>query len=278
MKLRASDIRESVNKIPALPKTINDIMSLLNEDNPKIQEVGKEIMKDQGLTGKVLKMSNSAFYKGRRSIETVTDALVILGLESVESLVIASFAKDFLTEELKGYGYKAQELWLQSFSCAVVAKKIAKETKFSKPEIAYTAGLLKDIGKVILDQYILDYRENILELMSKGELDYLDAEEEILGFNHCQIGAGIAEKWNLSKELIEAIEHQHRPLKASVNVELVSIIHIADLIVLKDQRNKGFKQEFYQFDDETLKLLKLNTGHLDQFSKELEEFLKDKDN
>lgn len=273
-KLTLIEIAESINRIPVLPKTLTNVINLLNEPSPEIKKIEKEIMKDQGLTAKLLKMSNSAFYGGRRSIDTVKDATVLLGFNSVETLVLSSYAKEFMNEALTGYSYKKEDLWNYSFSSAIIAKKIAKKVKFENPDVAYTAGLLKDIGKVVLDKYIVKHREDIVNIINEKKFDYLEAEEEVLGFNHCQIGAKIAGKWNLSRDLIEAIEFQHKPLKASSNIELVSIIHLADLIVFKNRTDQGSENESYKFYEESLKILNLNKNHLSQFSDDLITFLK----
>ena len=117
-----------------------------------------------------------------------------------------------------------------SLCCAMVAKLICQEKKIKKPDTVFTAGLLHDIGKVILDQYAFEKFNLIMDRVLNENALFLDAENEIFGYNHAQIGGMIARKWNLPEVLIEAISFHHRPQEAKENPEVVSVVHIADNI------------------------------------------------
>ena len=192
----------------------------------------KEILKDQSLTSRILKLANSAYYGYPRKIDTVSQATILLGFQTIKSMALASTVNKMMAHELKGYALGENDLWTQSQTCAIISRYIAKEVKFSNPETAYIGGLLRDIGKTILNFYVEREYKAIVNKVEYGNLSFLEAEEEVLGFNHAQVGEKIAEKWNFPKDLVEAIGLHHTPEKSIVNPALVSIVHIADAITM----------------------------------------------
>ena len=274
-KITLDELISKVDEIPAFPQTVLNIMELLREPRSAAIDIEREIMKDQGLTTKVLKMANSAFYSGRRQIKTVVDATVLLGFDTVQSLVLASTVGKVMGKELKGYSYERDALWRQSQISAIMARTIAKRSRFSNPDIAYTAGLLKDVGKVILDEYVHDSYKTILERLASENISYVAAEEEVLGFNHGQVGAKIVDKWNLAAELVEAIEHHHNPFQAFMNIELVSIVHISDALVMMMGLHDGIDTLAHEFFSDAVKILNLTEDDLNKIMVDVEGIVSD---
>ncbi|WP_243116020.1 HDOD domain-containing protein [Petrocella atlantisensis] len=264
---------EKVDDIPAFPQTVINIMALLKEPRSAAVDIEREVMKDQGLTTKLLKMANSAFYSGRRQIKTVADATVLLGFDTVQTLVLASTVGKVMEKELKGYSYERNALWRQSQISAIMARTIAKKAKYANPDIAYTAGLLKDVGKVILDEYVHESYQEILTKISNEVMPYVAAEEEILGFNHGQVGARIVEKWNLASELVDAIEFHHKPFQSIDNIELVSIVHISDGLVMMMGIHEGIDTLGHEFFTDAVKILNLDEADLNQIMKDVEKIV-----
>lgn len=274
-KITLDQLVDKVDDIPAFPQTVINIMQLLKEPRSAAIDIEREIMKDQGLTTKVLKMANSAFYSGRRQIKTVVDATVLLGFDTVQSLVLASTVGKVMERELKGYSYERNALWRQSQISAIMAKTIAKKTRAANQDIAYTAGLLKDVGKVILDEYVSESYKEILDKIANDTVSYVDAEQEVLGFNHGQVGAKIIEKWQLPQELSEAIEYHHRPFEALMNIELVSIVHVSDGLVMMMGLHDGIDTLGHEFFSDAVKILDLNEEKLNKIMVEVEQIVAD---
>ncbi len=274
-KVTLEELIGKVEEVPAFPQTVIRIMELLKEPRSAAVDIEREIMKDQGLTTKVLKMANSAFYSGRRQIKTVVDATVLLGFDTVQAIVLASTVGKVMGKELKGYSYERNALWRQSQVSAIMARSIAKKAKFPNPDIAYTAGLLKDVGKVILDEYVSDSYKDILDMIAGETISYVSAEEQILGFNHGQVGAKIVDKWNLATELVEAIEHHHNPFKTFMNLELVSIVHISDGLVMMMGLHEGIDTLAHEFFGDAVKLLNLDEGDLNSIMQDVEKLVAD---
>jgi len=275
--LTMEEIVNQVQEIPPFPQTIMKIIELTNDPKSGAKDLEHEIMKDQGLTTKILKLANSAFYRGRREISTVVDASVMLGFSAIQSMVLATVVGKFMSKELPGYALEKEALWKQSQISAIMTRTIAKKVKYAKPDQAYTAGLLRDIGKVILDQYVSDAYDAISALVELEGKSFIVAEEMVLGYHHGQIGAKIAEKWNLPEELVEVIACHHNPSVAFVNPELVAITHISDSLVMMMGIHIGIDGLAYEFFSDAVRLLKLDETMLSEIMSEVADIIERED-
>lgn len=231
-KLSLEYIVSKVDDMKVLPEIINKIISLTEDPDSTVEDMEKAILGDQILTTKILRLANSAYYGYARKISTISQATVLLGFQAIKSIALASTVSIFLTSELKGYSLGKNELWTQSQTCAIVSRYIAKHIKYPSPEEAYVAGLLRDIGKTILNQHMEKEYSEVLNLVEEGNMSFLEAEKAILGFDHAEIGEKVAEKWNLPKALVDSIGHHHTPEDSNINQLLVSIVHVADAITM----------------------------------------------
>lgn len=231
-KLSLEYIVSKVDDMKVLPEIINKIISLTEDPDSTVEDMEKAILGDQILTTKILRLANSAYYGYARKISTISQATVLLGFQAIKSIALASTVSIFLTSELKGYSLEKNELWTQSQTCAIVSRYIAKHIKYPNPEEAYVAGLLRDVGKTILNQHMEKEYCEVLNLIEEGNMSFLEAEKAILGFDHAEIGEKVAEKWNLPKALVDCIGHHHTPELSNINQLLVSIVHVSDAITM----------------------------------------------
>lgn len=237
-KLDLDDIVKFVNDLPSLPNIVVKIMELT--DNPKVtaKDINKVLSCDQGLAAKTLRMANSAYYGFSRRISTVTEATICLGFKTIRSIVMATSVNDLLNKELKGYGLDKGHLWTHSQSTALMAKGLANcmnKTDIDG-EVAFTAGLLHDIGKIILDDTMKEVYPEVMKLISEKDILFVEAETQILGFNHANAGALVAERWNLPPELVESIAYHHSPGLGGDNKTLAVIINLADSICISMEK------------------------------------------
>lgn len=190
---------------------------------------------------------------------------------------MAASVSQLMSRELPGYALAKEALWRQSQTCAITARFIAKKVKYPKPDEAYVAGLLRDIGKVILDTYLKEAMDEINVIVESQSLSFVEAEEMVLGFHHGQVGERIAEKWQLPKGLAESIALHHKPEQALINPKLVAITHIADALVMMMGVQVGADGLAYVFSAQALELLGLNEDKLQQMMAEIADFLEDED-
>lgn len=276
-KLNIEYIVSKVDDMKVLPEIINKIIALTDDPDSTVQDMEKAILKDSVLTTKILRLANSAYYGYARNISTISRAAVLLGFQAIKSLALASTVRTYLTDELKGYSLEKNQLWTQSQTCAIVSRFIAKQIKYPNPEEAYIAGLLRDIGKTILNQHMEKEYAEVLLKIEMDNLSFLDAEREVLGFNHAEIGEKVAEKWNLPKALVDAIGHHHTPELANINPLLVSIIHIADAITMMMGVGLGLDGLAYNLSPMAIETIGLDELQLEDIISQVTDLVTDED-
>lgn len=274
-RLSLESIVEAVNDLPALPSVVTRVIQLTDDPNSTAQDINNVLNQDQAITARVLRLANSAFYGYTRRINTVTDAVVFMGFKTIRSIVIAASVSDILNQEIAGYALEYGELWKHSQCTAMAARLIARKVKFPTLDLAYTAGLLHDIGKVILNRTMKDAYFEVVEKVSEGEIPFNQVEDEILGFNHAVVGAKVAAKWNLPDQLVEAIAMHHDPDNATVNPKLTAIIHMADAICVAMGIGIGVDGMLYPMSEKAMELLGLDELAIEGVINELADILVD---
>ncbi|MDD4801413.1 MAG: HDOD domain-containing protein [Syntrophomonas sp.] len=262
-KVTLESIVEAVNDLPSLPHVVIKIMELTEDPNATAQNINEVLNQDQGMTAKVLRLANSAFYGFPRRISTVTDATIFLGFKTVRSIVMAASVSDLLSKEMEGYALAQGELWKHSQCVAIAARLVAKNCKCFTLDVAYTAALLHDIGKVVLNSNMKQAYHEVIALVESDHLPFTEAEERIFGFNHAAVGAKIAEKWNLPPDLVEAIAFHHNPDQAEINRQLTSIVHIADVICLSMGMGIGIDGMLYPLSPQAMQVINFSEKDVD---------------
>ena len=276
-KLTLEYIVSKVDDMKVLPEIINKIIFLTEDPNSTVEDMEREILKDPILTTKILRLANSAYYGYARKISTISQATVLLGFQAIKSIALASTVSHYLTSELKGYSLEKDQLWTQSQTCAIISRYIAKHVKYSNPEEAYIAGLLRDIGKTILNQHMEREYMEVLSKIENDALSFLEAERDILGFDHAQVGEKVARKWNLPPDLVDTIGHHHTPESSDANLKLVSIVHIADAITMMMGVGLGLDGMAYNLSPIAIETLGLDEEDFDNIISQVADLVKDED-
>jgi putative nucleotidyltransferase with HDIG domain len=176
--------------------------------------VEEVIRADQSLAARMLKLVNSAFFALTSRVSTIHHAAVILGMDALRNTAIAVCTYESLSGCHDNPQFDRRAFWEHAVAVAVLAKELARETKFKQPDEAFVAGLLHDLGKVVLDKYFPDEFARALAMCRAKELPLLECEEELLGFSHCTAGAEVARQWNFPQQLVDAIGQHHDPSPA----------------------------------------------------------------
>lgn len=232
-----TNIQEILNKAEHLPYNFHiavKVARMLEDVNVNINELSATIGADQALTVKLLKQCNSAEYGFSKKITTVKDAIARIGFKPLKTIIFAIVSKSPFNQEIHGYGLEKGELWRNSVSCAVFSRYLAELIAYHDPDQAFTAGLLRDIGKLVLHEYVRKEYDEITNLVESQNIPFSIAEEQIIGMNHNQIGVVVAEKWNFPQLLLDVIKYHHDPEKANQDgcedLSLVKIVHFADYL------------------------------------------------
>ncbi len=218
-----------IDSIPTLPDRLRNLLKVLENPKTSLSEISNFILNDPALTSRVLKMVNSPIYGFPGKISSVSQALLLLGLNVVKGLLLSISIFETMQKAMIG-------LWDHSLGSAIAAKMIAKKKSIPDPEDVSVAALLHDIGKVVLSLKFPNEYQMVRDKVEKDELFIYEAEKDIFGITHSYAGALIARKWNLPNNLVEIIEYHNRP-ESSKTVPLhTAIVHVADIIT----RARGF--------------------------------------
>lgn len=244
---------EMARSIPCSPWLLPKLVALLESDSSNAQDVEKLIMKDPGLAAATLKMANSAFFSKGTSHASLKDAIFVLGFKGLYKMAASSIATRWLVNPVKGYGWEPGDLAKHSLCVAVASELLAKEVSNIKPELAYTAGLLHDVGKLALAYACSEQFETIRRYQAQTGCSWRQAEHDLLGYDHCDIGATLLEGWEFPANLVEVACYYSRPsLAGPDSQDLVVHIHAAKHLAL--QLGLGVGEEGFQteIDEEIL--------------------------
>lgn len=225
-------IRDKVQTIihlPALPAVAQEVIELVDNPRTSASRLGKVIESDQGLTSKVLKIANSAFYGFPRQISTVDFAIIVLGFDALKEIIISISLVSALHKK-DGGSFDARGFWDHAIFSAVIARRLARDLGYRVSGEVFVGGLLHDMGISVLHQHFQDEYEQILSEVEESGMSFLEVEQRVLGVTHAEIGGWLAERWNFPRQLVEAIAAHHAPLSAKENPDLVGIIHCADVL------------------------------------------------
>ncbi|NLI29672.1 MAG: HDOD domain-containing protein [Nitrospiraceae bacterium] len=191
--------------IPSLPAVAAKVLQMISSENLSLNDLEKTIENDQAFSSRVLKIANSSFYGRNRTVDSISTALMLIGFKTMSSLVIATAMKDVN----RRFGLFEQKLWDHSLAVSLAASMLARETRLVPADEAHVAGLIHDVGKTVLNNNIPDQYVMIVENVYAGGGSFLEVEDAMLGYNHCNVGGFIARKWKLPKNLEVVIEFHH---------------------------------------------------------------------
>jgi HD-like signal output (HDOD) protein len=238
--------------------------------------VGRAITVDQALAAKVLKLVNSAFYGFPGRISTITHAIVILGFNTVKNIVLtASIFDTFRKNRNLMAMFDLEQFWYHSVGVGVASKVLARYFGVEEREESFIAGLVHDIGKLIICQYLTsDFKKIIANIKTKDIL-FIDSEKELYDFTHQDVGGILTERWNLPQNLQFAVKYHHTPHPSREYYQSTAIVHCADIFIRAldygnggDSRIPSISQEVWNdFQIENISLTNLFDTIRDEFDK-----------
>lgn len=226
----------NINNLPTPPIVFQQIQKALSDDNASAAQVAAILREDPAISAKVLKLTNSAFYGLPREIETVKQAVVIIGMEAVRNLVLSASVLDMFHADSFDRQYQ-DHFWRHSLAVASASRLVAGKSDTNEPidiDSSFSAGLLHDIGKIIIACYLPDEFKQLVERRQTDTTtsDY-DLEEMVFGYNHAQIGGFLGTQWKLPTKLQHAIVFHHEPSKCPVELLAPYVVHVGNFIAKK---------------------------------------------
>lgn len=252
---RREEIIAKVNAVRGLPASTLDALRMLNDPAFRIVELAKAIEFDPGMTGNVLRLANSSYFGTAREICTVKDAINRLGLRNLFNVMVTSAAAPLFQQAIAGYDIPAGKLWTQSVSAAVGTDKLCGCLHRPTHELGFTAGLLLDIGKIVLGSFLEVDGDDILDLVSQEGMSFDAAEREILGIDHAEVGAVLLGRWQLPPTLVDTVRWHHRPELAVGGNLLLDLVHLSDRLSHVAGVGLGLDQGRYHYSEDSFERL-----------------------
>jgi len=253
-----AEIGKTIDELQPVPQIALGIASMISDEMSDITSIASEIRKDQVLSAEVLKLCNSSYLGLPRRIETIDEAIAILGSRTLLQLIITAQAEKLLAGSDKGYSLIRGGLFYHALSTARLSERLSRYHGEIRPDLAYTAGLLHDIGKVVLDQYMAKVQPLFYRILAAHKEDSSTLEQKIFGIDHNLAGLHLAESWKLPEVLKDVILFHHHPDKAVKNSDLVHLVYVSDAMTHKFL--PGFEIEHIDTGpfDESMRMLRLS--------------------
>ncbi|UTY57933.1 HDOD domain-containing protein [Massilia sp. erpn] len=226
--LSYDDVVTQLDDLPSLPAVVMELLNSIDQEDIDISVLAKKVSHDQALTAKTLRLANSSLYGLQVKVTTIHQAITYLGFQTTRNLITAAAVTGCFAEgACAGFDHKA--FWRHSIASAACAKVLARHMRFNQ-DYAFTAGLLHDIGRLVLVSSFPQRYEEVLAYRAEHDCHLLEAERAVLGIDHVEAGLALAEHWNFSDTMRLAIGGHHDPEAPGAGF-LAAIIHVADAIV-----------------------------------------------
>ncbi len=269
MHVPLKDLMFEMRSLEPFPGVAARVLEVAGRDEVVPSELIQLVQTDPGITSKVLKLCNSAYYGFQREIASLHEAGNLLGVTTLVNLVLTSSAGKYFRDYGSAKEHSMENRWEQCISNAIGARLIAKRHLKVDPDRAYTAGLLENIGHLVLDRFLDEAIEEIRGMALSGT-DLIEAERRVLGLHHAEIGARLSTRWSLPDVLVEVIRHHHEPELAGPDAALAATIHLAEILTQDLARATGSDELHYSINPNALELTGLHLGELTVLSEQLQ--------
>lgn len=263
------ELVKEIKNLKPIPAVISQILETIDKPGSSMMEVADIIQYDPSATASVLKTCNSAYFGLKTPAESVRDAVRLMGIDQIVEIVLMKSGAKALSGELAGYGLHEGVMWKYSVSSALIAKQIAKKISLENKNTIFTAALLKDIGKTVLDRFVRNSFEKISALVVDENLSFREAEKKIIGVDHAELGGMIATMWKFSPKMVKIIRQHHLTDVSMIKDKEIAVVYLADCICMMIGIGVGSDGLSYRFNEQAMKELGMES---DDISKLIAEF------
>jgi putative nucleotidyltransferase with HDIG domain len=228
--LTREQVTAQIRQLPSLPAVVIEVLESFEDDDADTGAIGKKIAQDQALAAKVLRVANSSFYGLQGKVVTVQDAMIVLGFANVRTLVMAAGVTGSFRAAASG-GFNLRAFWMHGILTAVCARSFAVDAGIN-PDRAFTAGLLHDIGGVVLATCFPEHYRRVAEYRARHDCYPIEAERSVLGLDHAAVGGALTERWKFAPVIQQAVAGHHSPPETGTRggkPDLAGLINVADV-------------------------------------------------
>ncbi len=239
---------EDVESLKPMPASVLSLARVATDPDSSLAEITRIIELDEALTANILKMANSAWSSSQKKIDTVRAAVIRMGSGKILRMAVGRSIGPAMESGLPGYALGEHELWRHSVAAALAAEHMGAHAKADIPAAAFTAALLHDIGKLLLSRHInAETISRILEMAESKKVSYVEAEREVVGADHAQVGGAIARQWKFPEPLVRAIELHHDPDQEPDSLR--DAVHVANTVAKLVGVGLGSEQMYLKVSD-----------------------------
>ena len=229
---RMDEILILIKAVPPFPKVAQRVLGMLEDPGVKAVQLAEVIQYDAAITANILKICNAAIFGLPRKVSSLEEALVVLGHKELKDILITSSTAKFYKGKVgAGYELEQGDLWRHSVACAIVAKQLSPHVKGTNPSAAFTGALLHDIGKRFLSGFVAGEFKNIINKVDEEQCSFVEAEKEVLGASHAELGGMILQNWDFDSEMVAAVR-EHHDADALQKGPLSALIALSNAIVV----------------------------------------------
>ena len=270
-------VYESLTSLPVFPKVVHQVMQMLDDPDVTNRQISDVLKFDPGLTANILKVTNSAFFGVQQQVNDLDTAVALLGHQRLREVLVTGAAMPFLSRSLSGYEMSHEDLWVHSVGCAVVSEVVARAKGIQDEATVYTASLLHDIGKIVMDLYIGPRLEEVLILAKQEEISFSEAEWRVVGTDHALVGSSILKQWDFPPDIARAVRRHHDP-DLYVQDELSACLAMSNIIAVQLGFGVGADGFRYVLDERLLEVMGFDRRELHSlYGQALESYLRAQD-
>ncbi len=271
---KLAELLDGISELPTLPTVYLKLNRLLQSSQSNANQISRIIESDQAISSKVLRLVNSSFFGFSRKITQINQAVVLLGFNAIRSAVLSiSVLESF--QSASSSNFDRRLFWEHSIGVGTIARHLAKELRLGMEEDAFSCGILHDIGKLVLDQVLPEKFKKIIETVENRQCTILEAERLVLETDHCEIGEYLLEHWSLPHMLVESVALHHSPSILRSNPQMVSLVHLADILARKLQIGSGGDPYIHEINLFAMEELDIEPMDLEELTETIGEKIKE---
>jgi len=261
--LKSEELVSGVVRLVSLPEVCIRVNEMLDDPVVNATDIGKVIGQDTSLTARLLKIVNSPFYGFQSRIETVSRAVTVIGLRELRGLVLAASAVESMSK-LPNDVFNIVNFWRHSVYCGVVARLLAEKCHVLHSERLFVAGLLHDIGKLVISNKLPDESREVLKQVQAKKCPDFEAEQAVFGFDHAEVGGALLDEWQMPESLRNAVRYHHRPQDAAASEIEVALVHIANIMTIHAEHGVIEGNVTPDYDESVWAITGLDESQLDE--------------
>ena len=243
---------KEIKNLKPIPAVVTSLLEIVDDPSASMKDITKIIRYDPAITADILRTANSAYFGLKHPAETIQEAAMMLGTDHLVDLVMLKISAQITKGTQKGYDLREGALWKYSVSSALIAKPVADQLDLPNKNNIFTASLLKDIGKTVLDKFVQDAFEKIYNLVINENFSFMEAEKQMIGVDHAELGGMIAKMWKFSPKMVKIIRNHHLTSETMVRDKDIAVVYLSDCICMMMGMGVGADGLAYRFHQQAM--------------------------